>query len=173
MTDDSESLFDLYYPFQKLNFRNWSVWSVKMEAALRCHGVWAVVATIDPDKLDADLAADEALQRKDNTARLAILLMVSRQVFSIVAGTKTAHEAWAKLRAAFQLTGFWHRTGLTRQLYSIKQQPRESNIVYIARAADLRNQLEAAGCSEGQMEGFAAAALSGLRLDLDSHVGAL
>lgn len=96
--------------------------------------------------------------------------MVSRQVFSIVAGTKTAHEAWAKLRAVFQLTGFWHRTGLTRQLYSIKQQPRESDIAYIARAADLRNQLEAAGCSEGQMEGFAAAALSGLRLDFSSLV---
>lgn len=55
MTDNSENLFDLYYPFQKLNFCNWSVWSVKMEAALRCHGVWAVVATNDPDKLDADL----------------------------------------------------------------------------------------------------------------------
>ena len=149
--------------FDKLNNRNWSVWSVLMEAYLRRLGDWGdMVFAADPAMLKADIAGNHALRMKDMNVRRLILMMVADHRARLTTGCMTAHEIWTTLAVLYQPTGRTWEMNTKRRLLRIQQQPHESQAAYALRGIAFRDQLTAAGCGVDFLT-FVLASMLGLR----------
>ncbi|CAL1674592.1 unnamed protein product [Lasius platythorax] len=95
---------------EKLKGReNYSTWKFAMEAYLQNEDLWDCIEAPPGGSISTD-------QKRVTLARAKIILSLDPLNYVHVQDTKTAVEAWEKLKKAFEDTGLTRRVGLLRTL---------------------------------------------------------
>ncbi|CAL1674589.1 unnamed protein product [Lasius platythorax] len=95
---------------EKLQGReNYSTWKFAMEAYLQNEDLWDCIEAPPGGSISTD-------QKRVTLARAKIILSLDPLNYVHVQDTKTAAEAWEKLKKAFEDTGLTRRVGLLRTL---------------------------------------------------------
>ena len=143
-----------------LDVDNYATWSCRMRLLLILKGVW--------DAVTGD-TIDEKLDRK---AMAYIGLSVASHHMSMLAGCRTAKEAWQKLEAIYQAKSGARKRQLRKELSQLTMGIGEPVSKFVARAREIQNQLLAAGHEMGDQE-VAWAILAGLPATYESIVTVL
>lgn len=114
--------------FSKLNGReNYDTWKISAKSYLVIKKAWSCVAN--------GLASNATTEQKeaDLLAWSELSLLIHENVYSYIAETKTAKEAWTALQTAFEDSGLCRKVGLLKQLVELKLSDCASIEEYINR----------------------------------------
>lgn len=101
--------------FSKLKGReNYDTWKISAKSYLVIKKAWPCV--------EKGLASDatSAQRDADQAAWSEIILLIDETVYSYIAETKTAKEAWDALQKAFEDSGLYRKVSLLKQLVQLK-----------------------------------------------------
>lgn len=112
--------------FQKLKGReNYDTWKISAKSYLVIKKAWSCV--------ENGLATDASAEKKeaDLLAWSELSLLINENVYSYIAETKTAKQAWEALRTAFEDSGLCRKVALLKQLVQTKLSDCESIEEYV------------------------------------------
>lgn len=139
---------------------NFHTWKFTMEHILILEGLWDAVTGKDTDPGNQQ----RALAR--------IYLALKPCLYQYVRNTKTAKEAWNKLKDTFEDKGLFRRVLLLRKLHRIQLADFETMTSYIEEVTTLVQQLSDIGKSIEDAE-VAEILLSGLSSEYDTVVSSI
>lgn len=112
--------------FTKLKGReNYDTWKISAKSYLVIKKVWSCVA----NGLPADAKAEQ--KETDLLAWSELSLLIHESVYSYIAETKSAKEAWKALETAFEDSGLCRKVALLKQLVQLKSSDCTSMEEYI------------------------------------------
>jgi gag-polypeptide of LTR copia-type len=123
---------------------NYELWSIKMATLFKSQGLWDLVNNGVPDS-DPNQQENE---REDARALFYIQLAVHDTIFSRIATTTNAKEAWTTLKIAFQgstrvMTN--KLQGLRRDFETLQMNKEETMQVFLSRVQTVVNQIRVFG----------------------------
>jgi gag-polypeptide of LTR copia-type/Zinc knuckle len=122
--------------FAKLDVDNYAAWAGKMKCVFLVQRLWTTVS----GQGDVDAALDER-------ALGFIGLNVEDHHMALIATCDSAKQAWDALKGIYQAASYARRLQLKMELNSLRLDGGETIAKYAARAAAMRDQLQAAGSS--------------------------
>jgi transposase InsO family protein len=124
-------------PIPKLDGRtNYASWSFGMKMFLIDCGLWNCVEC--PEELERERSD---ARRLDEQARAKICLSISPRIYSTVKSTKTAKDAWNKLKSQYADKGLNRRLTLLRQLFNEKLTSHGNMDTYVNSIRDIQEKL--------------------------------
>ena len=124
------------YRIEPFDVNNYKSWSFQMEMILIDKDLWHCVTEEGSTRIKA---------KDDMKARATIALCVKPHHASLLAGTKTAKEAWNALKKLYDAQGTAGRMQLLQRLQGLRLEPDEPMTKYFSRVRELRDELAAVG----------------------------
>ena len=156
MTSEFEKL-----SFELLDVDNYATWETRMRFVLITKGLWTAIEGVN----DVD-------PNTDQRALATIGLCVKEHHLTTLKRCKTAREAWQQLEAVYHAKSNAKKLQLKKELAQLRMRPGEPLTKFAARAADIQDQLRAAG-DEIPNQDVAWAVLAGLPSDYSMMVTVL
>ena len=148
MADESVSINGSIYKFTQLNKDNWSVWKIRIGAALGSVGLDIHLKDSHENQPPIDAAALAAWKKAGDKALSILSMNVSDSQLPHIVKAKTAHEAYVMLKKVHEDRGSAQLIFLLNKLFQLQFQDGESMSEYITAAVSLLNQVTAlAGAS--------------------------
>ena len=147
------------FAVDKLDVDNYATWAMQMKFYLITKKLWKAISGATADE------RNEA----DAMALAYIGLSVRAHHLPVIARSETAKEAWETLEKLYKDKSNAKRLQLKRELTQLQMAAGESVIKYVARAENIRDQLQAAG-TEVTSDDLVLSVLSGLPREYDTIV---
>lgn len=130
---------DLHQRLVKLKGReNYDTWKIAAKSYLVIKDLWSCVKT-EPDPSKSDAVA------KDLKAWSELSLLIHENLYSYIANTTTAMEAWKKLESAFEDSGLCRKVELLKQLVQMTLEACDSVEEYVSKMVALSLKVQKAG----------------------------
>lgn len=126
--------------FAKLKGReNYDTWKISAKSYLVIKKAWSCVA----NGLSANASAEQ--KESDLMAWSELTLLIHENVYSYIAETKSAKEAWTALETAFEDSGLCRKVALLKQLVQLKSSECASMEEYINQVTMTSLKVKKAG----------------------------
>jgi hypothetical protein len=129
----------------KLDYENYSLWSLRTKIILKSRGLWRLVEGLETIPADAEAVELERWKMRDASAQLQLLTNIPDKWVWIFGQTSTAKEAWSALLELFQPQSMFKQSLAMRKFSELKAAEDGDVRAHVIRMSELWHQVLATG----------------------------